>query len=282
MDKAVKTRILMENFNKYLNEASVITNPKVHTFDSYEDDGYDDLDSYTEYVYDETQTDENIHDGDILYLPQQKIVAFMYKAWPVAVVYNKNAFGRFHIVKDINNEKLKNYKKSIDMCLSLAKEKIRKNKPQQYQQHNYNKQTLMRELIELQKDLNADKSVTNKYIEQYPEFLNDIINFVKKLPSNEPKKWNRYLIKLVDTDLYEKFINNMKVLDSLFIKKVDVDTEDGIKVGYTGTSRIINNKTYNKSHMHINILTQNVRDLARSKGLAGKYGLNKFTDFLPD
>lgn len=44
-------------------------------------------------AYDASQTHDEIHDGDVLYVPSQRIVGYLYMAWPVAVTTER---GEFH------------------------------------------------------------------------------------------------------------------------------------------------------------------------------------------
>lgn len=43
-------------------------------------------------VYDETQVSGDVHFGDILIVPSEKIVGFMVGAWPCAVTKNHGSF----------------------------------------------------------------------------------------------------------------------------------------------------------------------------------------------
>ena len=43
--------------------------------------------------YDLTQTDDDIHDGDVLAVPREGVYGFLYEAWPIAVVGGP---GHFH------------------------------------------------------------------------------------------------------------------------------------------------------------------------------------------
>jgi hypothetical protein len=47
----------------------------------------------TSEAYDETQTNEDISDGDILVVPSENVVGYLVEAWPVAVT---RARGQFH------------------------------------------------------------------------------------------------------------------------------------------------------------------------------------------
>lgn len=44
-------------------------------------------------VYDQSQCDDAIHDGDIFVVEKERVVAVMVEAWPVAVTQN---IGEFH------------------------------------------------------------------------------------------------------------------------------------------------------------------------------------------
>jgi hypothetical protein len=54
---------------------------QVHQFDS------------TGEAYDASQCRDDIHDGDVLFVPSEGVAGFLYKAWPVAVT---EACGAFH------------------------------------------------------------------------------------------------------------------------------------------------------------------------------------------
>ncbi len=60
--------------------------PKVHTFES------------TGEAYDASQCDDNIVDGDVLAIPGERVVGFLYEAWPVAVTVD---VGVFHTATDL-------------------------------------------------------------------------------------------------------------------------------------------------------------------------------------
>lgn len=47
---------------------------------------------FTGDAYDATQTDENIHDGDVLVVESEGVVGFLCKAWPVAITKARGAF----------------------------------------------------------------------------------------------------------------------------------------------------------------------------------------------
>lgn len=61
--------------------------PNTHTFDS------------TGEAYDQSQWRDDIHDGDVLHVPSEKVVGILYQAWPVALTKNH---GEFHKYTDIN------------------------------------------------------------------------------------------------------------------------------------------------------------------------------------
>ncbi len=57
----------------------------------------------TKLAYDASQTSEVIKDGDILVATKERVVGFLYKAWPVAVTGNSDdekSSGEFHRAKD--------------------------------------------------------------------------------------------------------------------------------------------------------------------------------------
>lgn len=47
--------------------------------------------------YDQTQCDDDIHDGDVLWVQSERVAGFLHEAWPIAVGENH---GEFHAVKD--------------------------------------------------------------------------------------------------------------------------------------------------------------------------------------
>lgn len=97
-----------KEINKMIAEeiTKIIRNPKVHTFDSSED------------AYNTSQSSGEINDGDIFYIPSEKIVGVMYQAWPVALFY-KDTPGQFHTLKKSGTE-YATYAKSIEMAKKLA------------------------------------------------------------------------------------------------------------------------------------------------------------------
>jgi hypothetical protein len=46
----------------------------------------------TSEAYDETQTNEEISDGDVLVVPTENVVGYLVEAWPVAVTRERGAF----------------------------------------------------------------------------------------------------------------------------------------------------------------------------------------------
>jgi len=46
----------------------------------------------TSEAYDETQTNEDISDGDILVVPSENVVGYLVEAWPVTVTRERGAF----------------------------------------------------------------------------------------------------------------------------------------------------------------------------------------------
>lgn len=63
---------------------ATITDPAIHVFDS------------TGEAYDDTQTRDDIRDGDVLLIPSEGVVGFLNAAWPVAVT---EAHGALHTLK---------------------------------------------------------------------------------------------------------------------------------------------------------------------------------------
>jgi hypothetical protein len=61
------------------------TVPKIHTFES------------TGMAYDMSQCSDEIHDGDILSVPNERAVAVLIEAWPTAISENS---GEFHALGD--------------------------------------------------------------------------------------------------------------------------------------------------------------------------------------
>jgi hypothetical protein len=43
-------------------------------------------------AYDETQTNEEISDGDVLVVPSENVVGYLVQAWPVTVTRERGAF----------------------------------------------------------------------------------------------------------------------------------------------------------------------------------------------
>lgn len=60
--------------------------PQQHLFDSTSD------------AYNASQCDDNIKDGDVLVVPSEGVIGFMYGAWPIAVVYADDDPGAFHVL----------------------------------------------------------------------------------------------------------------------------------------------------------------------------------------
>lgn len=55
---------------------------KVHTFDSSKE------------AYDASQTQDEIHDGDLLFVPSEQLAGVLVGAWPVAVTEQRGEFHR--------------------------------------------------------------------------------------------------------------------------------------------------------------------------------------------
>jgi len=43
-------------------------------------------------VYDDAQTNDGVHSGDVLVVPRERVVGFLIGAWPVAVTSERGAF----------------------------------------------------------------------------------------------------------------------------------------------------------------------------------------------
>jgi len=61
----------------------IINGIRVHTFSS------------TATGYDQTQYRNDIHDGDVLFVPTERVAGFLMKAWPIAVSVNNGEFHRY-------------------------------------------------------------------------------------------------------------------------------------------------------------------------------------------
>ena len=62
----------------------ILDGVRVHTFAA---------DATSGEVYDTTQVDDRIHDGDVLVVPRERIVGFLLQAWPCAIT---DAHGDLH------------------------------------------------------------------------------------------------------------------------------------------------------------------------------------------
>ena len=51
-------------------------------------------------AYDETQTDDNIKDGDVLAVSSENVVGFLHEAWPLAVTVEPGEFHRLKVDKE--------------------------------------------------------------------------------------------------------------------------------------------------------------------------------------
>jgi len=61
----------------------IINGIRVHTFSS------------TATGYDQTQYRNDIHDGDVLFVPTERVAGFLMQAWPIAVSVNNGEFHRY-------------------------------------------------------------------------------------------------------------------------------------------------------------------------------------------
>ena len=70
-------------------------------------------------AYDETQWRDDIHDGDVLYVPQEHIVGFLYEACPCALTKNN---GHLHDIKAewFNDENVGKYINTLYVATRMA------------------------------------------------------------------------------------------------------------------------------------------------------------------
>lgn len=90
---------------------SGLTEPRVHEFDS------------TEEAYDASQWSADIKDGDILFVADEAVVGFFYKAWPIAVTVKSNEFHRASHASNYaldQEEEFAPYALSIKLARKLA------------------------------------------------------------------------------------------------------------------------------------------------------------------
>lgn len=91
-----------------------MADPVVHTFDSSGE------------AYDASQCSDDISDGDVLAVPAEGVVGFLFEAWPVAVT---SAVGEFHAARDLagmisDPHRRRSYDKAAALARSHALEVV--------------------------------------------------------------------------------------------------------------------------------------------------------------
>jgi hypothetical protein len=77
-------------------------------------------------AYDASQVNEEIKDGDVLVVKSERVVGFLFQAWPVALT---EEFGEFHTVADgVDPRTLEKDKPEVnyDLSVETALEEIKK------------------------------------------------------------------------------------------------------------------------------------------------------------
>jgi hypothetical protein len=92
----------------------------VHTFES------------TAEAYDASQTREEIHDGDVLYVPSEDAIAVLVSAWPTALDA-EHAGGSFHVLEDGVSwdsipDEVRRVNNNYSASVALARETLLKHK----------------------------------------------------------------------------------------------------------------------------------------------------------
>lgn len=100
--------------NDYKDKIEKVADPQIHTYDTYD----------SEDVYDITQSDDNIKDGDVLVVKKEKIIGILVGAWPYAITSNVGMFHKFVSDQSWNNMEngkyLESYKKALEIKKQLG------------------------------------------------------------------------------------------------------------------------------------------------------------------